>query len=131
MPKSAQRQSTTDRHTFGDTSLAMFDGCTSLCLLLKVTTFPGSLFCLPVLLFGSSPGSCSLSHMTCVLKPLTLVPPLMRLQNTHVIMSIDFHCGLVGRPQSKVAFVRLVGEQELVHGLGFVVSSHVEEVRKK
>src|SRR5258708_4134704 len=99
MPKSAQRQSTMDRHTFGDTSLATFNGHTSLCLLLlKVMTIPGSLFHLPVLLFGSSPGSCSLSCLTCVLELLTLLPPLTHLQNMHVITSIDFHRSLVGQP---------------------------------
>src|SRR5258708_19871215 len=116
-PKSAWRQSAMDRHAFGDTTLAMFNRHTSLCLLLllKVTMFPGSLFHLPVLIFGSSPGSCSLSHMTHVLEPLTLLPLLVCLQNMHVIASIDFHHSLVGQPQSKFAFVMLLANHELVH----------------
>src|SRR5258707_14935787 len=98
-PKSAQRQSAMDRCTFGDTLLAMFSRHTSLhLLLLKVTTFPGSLFHLPVLLFGGSPGSCSLSHTLSVIKTLTLLPLLMHIQNMCVITLIDFHCSLIGQP---------------------------------
>src|SRR5260221_1243348 len=102
-PKSAQRQSAMDRLTFGDTSLATFNGHASLrLLLLEAMTLPGLLFHLPVLLFSGSPGSCSLSHPMCILKPLTLLPPLAHLQNTHLIMSIYFHHGLVGQPSRKV-----------------------------
>src|SRR5258707_3533748 len=64
---SAQRQSATDRLTFGATSLAMLNRHTSLCLLLlKVTMFPGPLCSLPM-------------H---ILNLLTLLPPLTRLHNT-------------------------------------------------
>ncbi len=55
----------------------------------------------------------------------------MHLHNMHVIMSVGFQHGLVGRPRSKVAFIRLAREQKLPHSFIFVVVSHVEEVRKK
>src|SRR5258708_37276941 len=110
----------------------MLDRCTSLCpLLLEVTMFPGLLCSLPVLFLGCSPGPCSLSLLTCVLDPLTLLPPLACLHNTCVIMSVGFQCGLIGRPRSKIAFVRLAREQKPLHSFTFVVASHVEEVRKK
>src|SRR5258708_22936979 len=95
-PKSAQRQSAMDRPTFGNTSLATFNRHTSLHhLLLKVTMFPGLLFHLPALLFGGSPGSCSLSHMMHLLEPLTLLPLLAHLQTMHVITLIAFHHSLI------------------------------------
>src|SRR5258708_2181150 len=131
-PKHQHRQSATDRLTFGTTLLAMLDGCTSLCLLLlKATTFPGLLCSLPALFLGHSPGPCSLSLLTCILDPLTLLPPLMCLHNTCVIALVGFQCSLVGHPQSKIAFIRLAREQKLLHGFVFIVASHVEEVRKK
>src|SRR5258708_28968914 len=129
---SAQRQSATDRLTFGATLLAMLDGHTSLHpLLLEVTTFPGLLCSLPALFLSHSPGPCSLSLLMRVLDLLTLLPPLVRLHNTHVITSVGFQHGLIGHPQSKIAFVRLAREQKLLHSFVFIVASHVEEVRKK
>src|SRR5258708_15900499 len=129
---SAWRQSATDRLTFGATSLATFDRHTSLhLLLLKVTTFPGLLCSLPVLLLGHSPGPCSLSLLMRVLNLLTLLPPLVRLHNMHVITLVGFQHGLVSHPQSKIAFVSLPRAQKLPHGFIFIVVSHVEEVRKK
>src|SRR5258708_26188552 len=69
---SAQRQSATDRLTFGATLLAMLDRCTSLhALLLKAMTFPGPLCSLSVLFLGHSPGPCSLSLLMCILDLLT------------------------------------------------------------
>ncbi len=113
---SAQRRSATDRLTFGTTLLAMFDGCTSLCLLLlEAMTFPGPL--------------CSL--LTCILDLLTLLPPLVCLHNMCVIMLVGFQHSLISCPQSKIAFIRLAREQKLPHGFIFIVASHVEEVRKK
>src|SRR5258707_13625947 len=110
----------------------MLDGCTSLCLLLlKVMIFPGPLCSLPALFLGHSPGPCSLSLLTHILDLLTLLPPLVRLHNTCVIASVGFQCGLVGCPQSKIAFIRLAREQKLPHGFVFIVASHVEEVSKK
>src|SRR5258705_393229 len=110
----------------------MLDGCTSLHpLLLKATTFPGLLCSLPTLFLGCSPGPCSLSLPTHVLNPLTLLPPLTCLHNMHVIASVGFQHGLVGHPQSKIAFIRLAREQKLLHSFVFIVASHVEEVRKK
>ena|SRR5258705_7827887 len=98
------------------TVLATLDRCTSLhLLLLEVMTFPGPLFSLP----------------SCVLNPLTLLPPLACLHNMCVIMLVDFHRGLVGCPQSEIAFIRLAREQKLPHSFSFIVASHVEEVRKK
>src|SRR5258707_13759050 len=110
----------------------MLDGCTSLHpLLLEVMTFPGPLCSLPALFLGHSPGPCSLSLLMCILNLLTLLPPLARLHNTCVIASVGFQCGLIGRPRSKIAFVRLAREQKLLHSFVFIVASHVEEVRKK
>src|SRR5258708_1505505 len=110
----------------------MLHRCTSLCpLLLKATTFPGPLCSLPVLFLGHRPGPCSLSLLMRILDLLTLLPLLMRLHNTCVIVSVGFQCGLIGCPQSKIAFVRLAREQKLLHGFAFIVVSHVEEVRKK
>src|SRR5258708_761435 len=108
---SAQRQKTTDRLTLHGTSLAVFDGCTSLCLpLLKSMMFPGPLCSLPALLLGHSTGPGSLSLPTRVLNPLTLLPPLARLHNTHVIAPVGFQHGLVCSPRSEIAFVRLARE---------------------
>src|SRR5258707_8587094 len=100
----------------------MLDRCTSLCpLLLEVTMFPGLLCSLPVLFLGCSPGPCSLSLLTHVLDPLTLLPPLVHLHNMHVIASVGFQHSLVGHPRSKIAFVRLAREQKLLHGFAFIV----------
>src|SRR5258708_33178505 len=110
----------------------MLDGRTSLCpLLLEATTFPGLLCSLPVLFLSHSPGPCSLSLPTHVLDPLTLLPPLTCLHNMCVIALVGFQCGLVGHPQSEIAFIRLAREQKLLHSFAFIVASHVEEVRKK
>src|SRR5258707_899933 len=98
-PKSARRQSPTSKLTFCNTSLAMLSRCTSLLLLLlEVMMFPGLLFSVPMLLFGHSLGSCSLSLPMCILDLLTLLPPLVHLHNTHVIASVDLHHSLVGHP---------------------------------
>src|SRR5258708_33986352 len=95
---SAWRQSATDRLTFGATSLATLNRHTSLCLLLlEATMFPGLLCSLPALFLSCSPGPCSLSLPTRVLDPLTLLPPLACLHNTHVIALVGFQHGLVGR----------------------------------
>src|SRR5260221_13131346 len=120
---SARRQSATDRLTFGATSLAMLDRHTSLHLhLLEVTMFPGLLCSLPVLFLSHSPGPCSLSLLTCILDPLTLLPLLTHLHNTHVIALVGLQCGLIGCPRSKIAFVRLAREQKLPHSFIFVVA---------
>src|SRR5260370_38936157 len=96
----------------------MFDGCTSLCLLLlEVMMFPGPLCSLPVLLLGCSPGPCSLSLLMHILDPLTLLPPLACLHNTHVITWVGFQHCLVGCRQSKIAFVRLASEEKLHHAV--------------
>src|SRR5258708_38917794 len=116
----------------GTISLAMLNRHTSLHHpLLEVTTFPGPLCSLPVLFHGHSPGPCSLSLPTHVLNLLTLLPLLVHLHNMHVIMSVGFQRSLIGHPWSKIAFVRLAREQKLPHGFIFIVTSHVEEVRKK
>src|SRR5258708_38801678 len=108
---SARRRKTTDRLTLCGTSLAAFDGHTGLCLpLLELTTFPGLLCSLPVLLLGRSTGPGSLSLPTCVLDPLTLLPPLARLHNMRVIMLVGFPRGLIRSPRSEIAFVRLARE---------------------
>src|SRR5258708_32594070 len=109
----------------------MLNGHTSLHpLLLEVTTFPGPLCSLPALFLGHSPGPCSLSLPMHILDPLTLLPLLTCLHNTHVIMSVGFQHGLIRHPLSKIAFARLAREQILLHGFVFIVASHVEEVRK-
>src|SRR5260221_4601342 len=99
---SAWRRSTTDRLTLCGTLLAMFNRCTSLCLLLlEATMLPGPLCSLPVLLLSHSPGPCSLSLLTCILDLLTLLPPLTRLHNMCVITLLGFQHGLVGSPRSE------------------------------
>src|SRR5258708_22926335 len=89
---SARRRKTTDRLTLRGTSLAAFDGCTSLRLpLLESTTFPGPLCSLPALLLGRSTGPGSLSLPMCILNPLTLLPPLAPLHNMRATALVRFH----------------------------------------
>src|SRR5258708_12324205 len=110
---SARRRKTTDRLTLHGTSLAAFDGCTGLHLpLLELTTFPGPLCSLPALLLGRSMGPGSLSLPTCILDPLTLLPLLTCLHNTHLIVPVGFQCGLVSSPPSQIPLVSLSREQK-------------------
>src|SRR5258708_4206290 len=108
---SAWRRNTTDTLTFRATSLAPFDRPTRLHLPLREsTTFPGLLCRLPALPLGHSTGPGSLSLLTRILNPLTLLPPLACLDDTHVIAPVGFQRGLVRSPRSEIAFVRLARE---------------------
>src|SRR6266436_2542445 len=76
--------------TLGHAPLAVFDGHTSLSLLLlfNMRALPGPLCSLSMLLFRSSPCPHSLSLLTCILDLLSLLPLLSGIQHLGVIMSI-------------------------------------------